>query len=236
MKTLSNNWLTEDLIDAEYKRYILLAYLADVQQNFNAKKLYPQFADLIAHYTQLIVLKENAQSLYNSFPDQAKQFDWENLRINYDKIVQNDVLMAELEQIIDFSIPQFQTYLKQGRELYDYIESHLKVEPVGVVPLYVNEGYMFMLKPNTKETAVYEYQVTIFTKEKATYRQMYTEHIDTYRWGVINTPENLKSELIKQRPKLPNPAVYTIETLVDIPFAETYLPIAKRVLVKKLAA
>lgn len=236
MKTLSNNWLTEDLIDAEYKRYILLAYLADVQQNFNARKLYPQFADLIAHYTQLIVLKENAQGLYNSFPEQAKQFDWENLRISYEKIVQNDALMAELEQIIDFSIPQFQTYLKQGRELYDFIESRMKVEPVGVVPLYTNEGYMFVLKPNTKETAVYEYSITIFTKEQAKFRSLHTEYINTFRWGLVNTPEHLKSELIRHRPKLPNPAVYAVETGVDIPFIETYLPIAKRVLVKALAA
>lgn len=30
MKTLNHNWLTEGLIDFEYKKYILLSYLQEV--------------------------------------------------------------------------------------------------------------------------------------------------------------------------------------------------------------
>lgn len=236
MKTLSKNWLTEHVIDAEYKRYVLLAYLADVHQNFDERKLYPHFSELIDHYNQLVALKENTQNLYNAFPEQAKQLDMENLRINYEKIVQNDKLMAELEEIIDFSIPQFHHYLKAGKEIYDYIESRLRVEPVGVVPLYTNEGYMFVLYPNSHETAVYEYQITIYTEKEEKYRALYTTHIATYNRSIINTPEHMKIELIRAIPKLPNPAVFAIESEIELPYLETYLPIAKRALVKKLAA
>ena len=236
MKTLSKNWLTEDVIDAEYKRYVLLAYLTDVQQNFDQRKLYPQFADLVDHYTQLVALKENTLHLYNAFPGQAKQFDWEHLRISYEKLVQNDALMAELEEIIDFSIPQFHHYLQTGKEIYDYIESHLKVEPVGVVPLYTNEGYMFIIHPDSKDTEIYEYQTTIFTEKDEKYRSLQTLHIGTYKRSIVNTPEHMKIELIRALPKLPNPAVYAIVSEIDLPYTETYLPIAKRALVKKLAA
>jgi hypothetical protein len=52
----------------------------------------------------------------------------------------------------------------------------------------------------------------------------------------VNTYESIKSELIWNRTVLPNPAVYGIETELRFPIEETLLPIAKRRLVKYLAA
>jgi hypothetical protein len=42
----------------------------------------------------------------------------------------------------------------------------------------------------------------------------------------------MKTELIKARLDMPNPAVYCIETELSFPVEETLLPIAKRSLVK----
>jgi hypothetical protein len=53
--------------------------------------------------------------------------------------------------------------------------------------------------------------------------------------SMVNTYENLKSELIKNRTDLPNPAVYSIETDLSFPIEETLLPIAKRSLVKYIS-
>jgi hypothetical protein len=50
--------------------------------------------------------------------------------------------------------------------------------------------------------------------------------------SMVNTYESLKSELIRNRSDLPNPAVYSIETDLSFPVEETLLPIAKRSLVK----
>jgi hypothetical protein len=52
---------------------------------------------------------------------------------------------------------------------------------------------------------------------------------------MTNTYENIKSELIRNRKDLPNPAVYSIETDLKYPVEETLLPVAKRRLVKFLA-
>lgn len=236
MKTLSKNWLTEDLIDAEYKRYVLLAYLTEVGRHFDEKKLYPHLAELIEHHKQLKALKEGKQSLYAAFPDKVQGVDWEHLRLNYEKLIQDDALMAELEAIIDYSIPQFQSYLKTGIELYEHIEALLKVEPVGIMPLYTNEGYLFLLRPAERETCVYEYQITLFESAGERYRGIHTEYIATYNKTVGNTPEFIKTDLIRHRPKLPNPAVYLVAPNIEIPLMETYLPIAKRAVVKRLAA
>ena len=50
--------------------------------------------------------------------------------------------------------------------------------------------------------------------------------------SIVNTYENLKTDLIRNRSELSNPAVYSIETQLSFPVEETLLPIAKRTLVK----
>ncbi len=232
MKNLSKNWITEDIIDAEYKRYILLAYLNEVGHNFEEKKLYPHLAEVIEHHRQLLALKQNTQNLYSSFPDHIKQVDWENLRIDFEKMAGHEGIMNELEEIINYSIPQFEKYVQTGKQLFDYVENLLQVEPVGVLPLYAFEGYMFLLRPKSKETFVYEYTITIFEEAEQRYRAIHTEYLDSYKQSFTNTPENIKLDLIKNRAKLPNPAVYVVNPQIEIPLMETYLPIAKRAVVK----
>jgi hypothetical protein len=52
---------------------------------------------------------------------------------------------------------------------------------------------------------------------------------------MVNTYENIKSELIRGKKDLPNPAVYSIETDLTCPVEETLLPIAKRSLVRYIS-
>ena len=59
MKTLSETWFADGSIDFEMKKYTLLAYLQEVNKYFNANKLYPQLADIIFHYNNLVAFREN---------------------------------------------------------------------------------------------------------------------------------------------------------------------------------
>ena len=51
MDKLSENWITEKHIDLEYKRYVLLAYLQHVSEQFEEVRLYPALSELVNHYT-----------------------------------------------------------------------------------------------------------------------------------------------------------------------------------------
>jgi hypothetical protein len=42
-------------------------------------------------------------------------------------------------------------------------------------------------------------------------------------------------ELVKKYPQLPNPATYLVDIKQDIPFHETAMPVAKRLLVKHIS-
>jgi hypothetical protein len=59
MKTLSETWFADGYIDFELKKYTLLAYLQEINRNFQENKLYPQLADVIFHYNNQAAFHEN---------------------------------------------------------------------------------------------------------------------------------------------------------------------------------
>src|SRR4051812_47971464 len=105
MKKLSKDWITEKYIDFEYKKYILLAYLKEVSENFDQTRLYPYLADLVEHYRNVLSIKENKESIYNSFPKRTEGADLEKFKLIYSKIVEDDELMQAIESIVQYSIP-----------------------------------------------------------------------------------------------------------------------------------
>jgi hypothetical protein len=236
MATLSKNWLTEKHIDFEYKKYILLAYLSEVSKEFDSNKLYPWLAELVEHYRQIAAIKENKTNILNSFPKRLSQLDFEKFKVRYEMIIEDDALMDEISQIIDFSIPKFQSHLKEGKKIYDFIEEQLHIFPVGVLPLYGNEGYLMLCDAHNKETYVYEYHITLFEEPEGKFRGINTNYITSYTRSLKNSYESIKTDLVRSFKNLPNPATYAVETELNLPFQETLLPIAKRALVKHLAS
>jgi len=235
MSSLGKNWITEKHIDFEYKKYLVLGYLQSVSKRFEAYKLYPPLAELIEHHKQLIAIRENTKSLFDSFPSELERIDKKNLELVYKNLMDNDHLIQELESIIEYSIPKFEQYLSDGQTIYDEIEDKMTINPIGIVPLNPMEGYLLM-RNGEKETKAYEYRITVFEKPDVKYRGIRTKYIKSFTSSITVTPESIKSTLIRENEKLPNPATYIIETQVRVPFAETFLPIAKRSLVKFVAS
>jgi hypothetical protein len=232
MNTLPLNWLTEGLLDFEYKKYILLAYLKAVRTEFGENRLYPVFSDLIMHYRNLLQVKEHKQLVYEQFPKRISKADFEKLELIYEKIIEDDETMQQIEEIIQFAAPLFGETLEEGKELYNYIERHIEISPVGITPIYYNEGYLFLDAYPGKETQVYVYRITVFKNRYEQYRGIHTAHVQTVRRGLSTTPEHLKTQLIKERQELPNPATFVVVSKLPVPLEHSLLPIAKRSLVK----
>src|ERR1041385_5481294 len=135
MDRLSKNWITEKHIDFEYKKYVLLAYLQHVNECFRDVKLYPALADLVEHYKNAKSIKENKNNLSAHFPQRLKGIDEENFRLNYEAVVNDDKLMQELEFILDFSLSKFSEGLQEGKQLYDFLENEISLQPIGILPI-----------------------------------------------------------------------------------------------------
>lgn len=234
MKSLSETWFADGYIDFELKKYTLLAYLQRVNAYFNENKLYPQLADVIFHYNNLISFRKNKKFLQEQFPKKFTGVQIQKIQLLYEQIIEDDELMTELEEIISFAAAQMQATITNGTEIYEFVEDKISINPIGIVPLEQKEGYFFLSKSSTKDTSVYYYRLSIFEKHDEKYRTIKTEFINNWLRSFSNTYENIKTELIRNRNMLPNPAVYAIESELVYPVEETLLPIAKRSLVRYL--
>jgi hypothetical protein len=235
MKQLSQTWFAEGYIDFELKKYTLLAYLQQINKYFNENKLYPQLSDLIFHYNNIVAFRENKKYLEEHFPKKLTGIQIEKLQVLYEQMIADDDLMRELEEIINYSANEMKTTISNGTEIYEFVEGNLTITPIGIVPLDIQEGYFFLSAGNVRSTHVYQYRLSFFEKHDEKFRSIKTSHIEIMYRSMFNTYEYLKSELIKNRSELPNPAVYSIETELSFPVEETLLPIAKRSLVKYIS-
>ena len=144
--------------------------------------------------------------------------------------------MQELEDIIHFSAGKMKSAIHSGAEIYEFVEEKIIINPVGIIPLDTQEGYFFLTTGKPHLTKVYHYRLSIFEKHDEKYRSIKTSFLDHRLRSISSTYEHIKSELIRHRKELPNPAVYSIETELSFPVDETLLPIAKRSLVKFITA
>lgn len=236
MPKLGKDWITEKCVDFEYKKYILLAYLQEVEKHFEMTKLYPSLSELVDHYLNTKALAEGQHQIRQAFPQKLNGIDAEVMQLKYEKVIGDDAVMKEIESIVEFSLPKFKEYLSEGKKIYDFIEGHIHVSEVGLIPLQTEHGYFLLKGGEGTDTNVFEYQLTFFQTSEDKFRAIRTRHVRTYTSSFLSGYQHIKSELLRDNPELPNPATYAMESEIDIPLQETFLPVAKRMLVKRLCA
>lgn len=236
MEKLNPNWLSEGTIDFEYKKYILLAYLQHVNKNFNESRLYPFLNDLIFHYKNLIAIKEKKEFVSNQFPKKLTKLDLENFKLQYERMLEDDKYLEDIQNLIDYAIPQFKNHLSEGKELYEFVENKLEITPVGIVPLNTEFGYILVKEDKAPTTNVFEYEITIFENMEENFRGIKTKFITAFEKNISTTFENMKLQLIKNNTFMPNPATFLVMSKLSFPLNETLLPVAKRSFVRYIAS
>lgn len=235
MEKLSADWLTQGLIDFEYKKYLLLAYLKSARESFERVELFPYLGDLLFHYRNLTTVKENKALLREAFPKELSKEDFMKLELAYREIVEDGAMMSEIESIIDFALPRVKNSIQQGTELYDYVESKCEISPIGVTPLYADEGYLFVTQPPEDETNIFRYQMSIFEDSQESVRGLHTAFLNTVPKTAANTYEGIKLGLMKKFREMPNPATYLVLSRMQVPFDHTLMPVVKRLFIKHLS-
>ncbi|MEQ8474141.1 MAG: hypothetical protein RIC35_23295 [Marinoscillum sp.] len=235
MTGLKHDWLTAGMIDYEYKKYILLAYLKDIKERFDCSELYPFLADLIFHYKNLKQVKDHKEVIYESFPKSISKADFKKLQFTYKRMVADDELMDEIESIISFALPKIEEAIGLGKELYDLVEENMEVETVGLTPIYANEGYVLVNYDSKRDVSVFRYQLSVFEQSDEKYRGINTTFISNDFKDLGRSYEQIKIDLARRFWDLPNPATFLVTYKLKFPLPQTILPVAKRLLVRKLS-
>lgn len=232
--TLSETWFIENFIDFELQKYRLLAYLKEVNQHFTETKLYPPLADVIFHHNNLVSFRDSKKLLQEQFPRTLDGLNVEQVKLVYRRMLSDDEVMQELEHIVQYGIKQLKPAIENGAGIYEQVEQQLRLEPVGILPLYKDEGYMLLRYGNGSEIKAYQYSVSLLEHQATRYRSIHIHYVDSWKQSVSHTYTSIKRAIIRSKPELPQPAVYSIETPLQVPLQETLLPIAKRLLVRHL--
>ena len=173
--------------------------------------------------------------LQQSFPQRLTLADIEAVKLTYQKIVDDDSSMKEIELIITYAMQKMDPAIQTGKEIYDFVESRLAIDPVGIVPLMPFHGYFSLRNGKEKTHGIYEYQITIFENKDDKYRGINIQYLDTYEESITKTPEAIKLDLIRRNKFMPNTAVYYVQSDITFPLEQTLLPVAKRSLVKYIS-
>jgi len=233
---LETNWLTDGHIDFEYKKYILLSYFKEVKKSFNGLELYPFMADLVFHYNNILDFKNNKTLMRDKFPVRLKDVDIKELKLLYQRLIDDDEMMTEIEEIINFALPLFKNNLEEGKEIYEFVEKNTELTPVGLMPLYTDEGYFFIEQPSDKMAYVYRYQVKVFERPDEKLRGIHASQIYQFKRSIGESYEKIKLKLTRKIEEMPNPATFLINTKIKFPKEATLIPVAKRLLVKYISA
>lgn len=113
-KLLPTTWFIETPIDFEHKQYILLSYLQNVELSFLDKRLSP-------HLLHLEKLVDELLCFQSSFSMIKKDFD-KNRYVYFDNVKlqgEDDEIITQVIEIVDFSIPQIEPRLKMGYKILE---------------------------------------------------------------------------------------------------------------------
>jgi len=220
MKSLSLNWFTENPIDEEHKRYVLLDYLQDIDLRFDNDEIYPQIIDVSNHIDNLEMWDKRGEFYIGK--GELRGIDFEQMTLIYD-IPDDDPNLIEINKIVKYSIPKFRQVFKRGRNIWRKVEENLKWDIIGIVPQYKNEGYVFI--NILKTVKVYKYTISSIIDN------IEFDLIKEEEYG-LGIYEHLKMDLIKNG-NLPFPLTISVES-PKFPVNETILPVVKKLSLIKI--
>ncbi len=221
--------------DMESAQYRILDALKQTRSAFKQNIIYPHLGALVQLYGALKQIAGGIEDVQQGMPRRVREIDFENRQLVYDIPGLEEDQIEQVRELIGWAMPHIQEAIEEGRTIFEFVEDHLHLGEVGIVPSYVEEGYLIV--PDRRSDALYilQYTLSLFTDVQERYRSLKTTHVKTLTQRTIHrSPHSIKLELMEENRALPNPATYLCNIELDIPFEETLLPVAKRKLMRHL--
>lgn len=221
--------------DVERTQYQVLAGLQRARDAFSRNYIYPHLGRLVKLHKTLNTVLERSEAFRTPETGEITGVDLENEEMIYEWPDLDQDQMADVKELIRWSLPHFREAIEEGRAVYEFVEDNLQVEEVGIVPSYVQEGYLMVPDREQDVLHVMRYNLSIFTDADERYRSLRTVHCKSVpQRGVDLHPSAIKLELMEENQDLPNPATYFFNTEVAFPYERTMLPVVKRRLMRHL--
>ena len=234
--------LTLDLIlspggDFESKQYRVLQGLKESYDRFSHNQLYPDLTDLIHLAESLTGILSSHGNVRAHLPHVITDLDLEKKKVILEPV---EVPFPELAAVIDFvvwTLPQIKRAIDEGMTIFNFVEEHISIEEVGIMPMYNQEGYWLVPDLHADKLHLLRYEMALFSSAQERFRTLKTVLLDTLEEKYIkHSPESVKIHLLEKFVDMPNPATYRCDVDIEFPFQETMLPVAKRKFITRLVA
>jgi hypothetical protein len=223
------------LHDVEAAQYRFLGHLQEVREAFSRNVIYPYLGELIALHKTLESVIGKFDELRCAAPGRLVGVDLEAHRLIYERTDMGVDRLDDLEQLLVWAVPHVRAAIEEGRTIFEFVDENLRLEEVGIIPSYVEEGYLMIPDRAESRLHIVRYRLSIFSGADERYRTLRTTHVKTIPQGLVaSSPTVIKMDLMSENKELPNPATFLLETDLDFPYKETVLPVAKRKLMHKL--
>ncbi|MEM6645186.1 MAG: hypothetical protein AAF730_02935 [Bacteroidota bacterium] len=234
MTTLHHNLFLEAGSDLESAQYRVLAGLKQIRRAFAETRLYPHLQELIHVHRTVGAFRDKLRAVKTALPKRVVGLDHEQQQLIYEQDAVRDRVLGPMEELIDWGLPQVQRWIDEGQAIFDFVDEHIDIEPVGIGPAQQTVGYLLARTDARRPWQVYRFELSRVTRAGEHYRTMRTTrlHMDAAKY---QSPLDVKQTLIRRAPDLPTPATFTLHATVDVPYAATFWPVAKRKLLRYLA-
>lgn len=234
LKKFNAHWLTDGVLDAEYKQYLMLAWLQKVKKEFRKTRLYPSLGELVEAHRGLMSFKEEHDKWGELMQGELKGLDLKKMRWVYNQIDAHPELESYLEELLQFAIPKLKQAIEEGAELYNIIEDHLELCPVGITPLYCDEGYLLVYDEPESEIYGYRYKRSKIHLDNEPYLQLALTPVEQRKRNTAETFESIKLQFARKFADLPNPATFLARCSFSFPLESSVLPVVRRSLLRRL--
>jgi hypothetical protein len=221
--------------DAESARYRVLSTLQSTREAFKRNSIYPHLGRLIKLHDTVSDLVDGIDDFREALPARLASVDLRRQVVLYQQNELDDDQLAAVEELMRWALPLLQEAIEEGRTIFEFVDNHMTLTEVGIVPSYVNEGYLLVPDRQLQELHVLRYELSVLLGVEERFQALRTVCVKTLSWvGVERIPASIKLDLVAENRDLPNPATYHFQTDLEFPFSETLLPVAKRKLMRYL--
>ena len=227
---LDPEWIYQDPIDFEHKKYKLLAYLQKCDKRFDELKIYPDFVELSLHLANLQSISKEKTMLTTK-----KKFKSCDDEILFKELIPkkihklDDAEQLEIDKTVRYSGEKIYEAFNIAKSIWTIAQDAISVQiKKNKDRLEDGMGYIYFRRRSDEKLLVWEYEI----KKEADYELSTKAYLKLIFSG--SSDEKTFTDIIEEKSTwnhteyFKDIPVFEVKSSQEFPFEETFLPMMKR--------
>ncbi len=227
---LDPEWIYQDPIDFEHKKYKLLAYLQKCDKRFDELKIYPDFVELSLHLANLQSISKEKTMLTTK-----KKFKSCDDEILFKELIPkkipklDDADQLEIDKTVRYSGEKIYEAFNIAKSIWTIAQDAISVQiKKNKDRLEDGMGYIYFRRRSDEKLLVWEYEI----KKEADYELSTKAYLNLIFSG--SSDEKTFTDIIEEKSTwnhteyFKDIPVFEVKSSQEFPFEETFIPMMKR--------